>query len=356
MPSISASPFKARRKALEPLSPKEGPKAPKLAESPYKPVKEPKTPPAEPEPAPVPTQVPTPRVAEKPPSATGPRDHSVPVSHQDKLTHTPEELEKKTESKQEQPEQPKTTSGHHAPATVEHATQLANTATEESFPHVADQLSLLPFDSLVELEYHLHGADPTTPTGRLLGVVRAMLDNVDDNQQLTQASYDAAARVVRGEKSLGTKAFEPLEFPVIEKKGEVKEDKRPVSLKVRRVNAFELRNRDKDWQEFGNFATHLQWEQIPEDEVWIADTVPDDELPLLIRNAEAQIWTHRHGANEDESYEYGLSVERAERERAKDIGGDRPYHNEVPNDVYRGLWVEINNKDQIYNLIGGRKK
>lgn len=196
---------------------------------------------------------------------------------------------------------------------------------------------------------------PTVPTSPFAS--RKRLTSMPPWQAASVASESAAVKVPGHAPSLpdhvepepaippaknGVKALTPrppkVAPPPQQKLG------RPAPLKVVRVDAFKLRNRSTDWQEFGNFGTHLQWSKIPKDEVWVADTVPDKELPFLLASAEAQLRAHGGGASQDDAYEYGLAVERAERERHPEVGGDRPYHDEVIPDVYAGLWKTVQGK------------
>lgn len=112
-------------------------------------------------------------------------------------------------------------------------------------------------------------------------------------------------------------------------------------LTVKVVDAAKLRSQSLDFQEFGSVATHTQFHKIPPNEIWIADTVPEEERPLLIEGAEAEVVAHKQGQNESDAYEYGLAVERAERERDVAIGGNRPLHDEVMPEIYVEHWQDI---------------
>jgi hypothetical protein len=113
-------------------------------------------------------------------------------------------------------------------------------------------------------------------------------------------------------------------------------------LVIRFVNPEAVRDRSLQDEEFTNFATHLQFpRQIPKNEVWIADTVPEDDRRFFIDNAAAQLRASADGKSTAGAYEYGLKIERAERERA---GQRAPVRRgePVPHDVYRYWWKTLN--------------
>ena len=119
------------------------------------------------------------------------------------------------------------------------------------------------------------------------------------------------------------------------------------SLKVRLVDAEEVRGRSLDAQEFGNFGVHLQFPgMIPPGEVWVADAVPDAEQRFLLLSAANQLAAHAEGMNADDAYEYGLAAERAARGIDKASGGVRPYHDEVLKGVYLYRWGSVGGDDE----------
>jgi hypothetical protein len=104
------------------------------------------------------------------------------------------------------------------------------------------------------------------------------------------------------------------------------------------VDAHEVRNRSRDFQEFGNVGTGLQFHAIPRGQIWLSDRVPPEERPFLVAQARAELRAHQAGQGEDDAYDYGVTVGRAERTRR---GPGRPSHGDIPADVYKGLWKVV---------------
>jgi hypothetical protein len=103
------------------------------------------------------------------------------------------------------------------------------------------------------------------------------------------------------------------------------------------VDAHAVRDRSRDFQEFGNVGTHLQFRGIPPGQVWLSDRVPERERPFLVAQARAELRAHAAGRSADAAYDYGTTVGRVERAREN----PRPTHGDIPADVYRGLWKTV---------------
>lgn len=102
------------------------------------------------------------------------------------------------------------------------------------------------------------------------------------------------------------------------------------AYRVRVVNEEELRNSSLSLEEFGQSAIHSDFpDVIPEDEIWIGDSLPAGEFHYVLGREAMRLKAERAGADPDTAYEWGLHKERAERAKRagnfrRDGGGDDP--------------------------------
>jgi hypothetical protein len=101
---------------------------------------------------------------------------------------------------------------------------------------------------------------------------------------------------------------------------------------IRLIDATRFRGTSRKHQEYGLWATHADFEEIPEREIWLDDQSDPKDRPYFLKNAAAYLEKLREGESQGDAYDYGKTVEEAEREKSKD--GSRPFHDEVPDGVY----------------------
>jgi hypothetical protein len=68
-------------------------------------------------------------------------------------------------------------------------------------------------------------------------------------------------------------------------KGQVNRFRERPRLRIRLVDAFPLRARSLDWQEFGLWAIHQDYDEIPEGEIWIDDNTDPIDRRYFVVNA-----------------------------------------------------------------------
>jgi acylphosphatase len=86
------------------------------------------------------------------------------------------------------------------------------------------------------------------------------------------------------------------------------------------VDDERIRNLSLRLEEFGGFATHLQFpEYIPHNEIWIARSTDPAERQFYYDNALAQLRAAANGATTDAAYQAGIAKERAEREKVEGV-------------------------------------
>jgi hypothetical protein len=113
------------------------------------------------------------------------------------------------------------------------------------------------------------------------------------------------------------------------------------------VNSLGVRDQSQSDEEFGNFAVHHEFPRlIPEDEIWIADRIAEEEGLFFVVNAVARLRAMHEGSSEDQAYATGENVERYLRAklRGAEFRGGRP-HKRVPTRVYVEQYITLPDPD-----------
>jgi hypothetical protein len=141
-------------------------------------------------------------------------------------------------------------------------------------------------------------------------------------------------------------------------KERVRTEEQAVKLKVRLIDGAEFRNQSIEQQEFGLWATHYDFEKIPEGEVWIDEHVSEEDKRYFLIDASEYVRTRKEGMDEAEAYDEGLSEERVERALETEGGeGERPHHDEIFEGVYLEKLQELEQggeKIEVW-LVDGQK-
>ena len=89
--------------------------------------------------------------------------------------------------------------------------------------------------------------------------------------------------------------------------------------KVYLVSDKDVRDLSSKMEEFGGFGTHLQFSNIPKDEIWLAKEAKDRDKFFYINNALAQLKKVEEGYSKSDAYDFALKYERKLRENFEDI-------------------------------------
>jgi hypothetical protein len=133
------------------------------------------------------------------------------------------------------------------------------------------------------------------------------------------------------------------------------------STRVHLVNAEKIRSSGLTNQEFGVVGLHSDFPSlIPPGEVWLDENVEPEERRILVDGALAVERAQKGGLSEDDAYERGQSVERAEREKeGLSSGGRQPGEGEeggpALSDVRTSLWKELPEEGLKVYLVDGHK-
>src|SRR5437763_391662 len=77
------------------------------------------------------------------------------------------------------------------------------------------------------------------------------------------------------------------------------------------VDPLAVRDMSQSDEEFGNFGLHHEFPRlIPEEEIWIANRVAQEEGLFFFANALARLRAMEEGSSEDQAYATGENVER----------------------------------------------
>lgn len=109
------------------------------------------------------------------------------------------------------------------------------------------------------------------------------------------------------------------------------------------VDPLAVRDRSQSDEEFGNFGVHHEFPRlIPENEIWIASRVAQEEGLFFVANALARLRAMDEGSSEDQAYATGENVERYLRAklRGAEYRGGRP-HKRVPPRIYVEEYITL---------------
>ncbi|HVR06916.1 MAG TPA: hypothetical protein VMW75_02615, partial [Thermoanaerobaculia bacterium] len=132
-------------------------------------------------------------------------------------------------------------------------------------------------------------------------------------------------------------------------------------LRVRLVNMTAFRSRSLDAQEAGLWSLHEDYpDLIPPGEVWMSDAADPTDRRYFLANAQAIYDGLACGLSYDDATDYGLAVERSERERDT-LGGEGkqlPTHADIARmGVYVRPWLTLERDGERVAvwLVKGRK-
>jgi len=128
-------------------------------------------------------------------------------------------------------------------------------------------------------------------------------------------------------------------------------------MKVQLIDAFKFRNESLKYQEFGGWASHIDFpDVIPEGEVWMDVTASEVDQSYWHIAAEAEEKALNNGLSEDDAYDYALAVERSARNK-EELGGEghRPEHDEVLQGIYVNSYgsLDVDGEETIVWLVNG---
>lgn len=104
------------------------------------------------------------------------------------------------------------------------------------------------------------------------------------------------------------------------------------------INADKFRSKNKDCEEFGNFAISPWFKEIPKNEIWIDNNSDKAEHKFFISNALTQMKIIDGGGSEHEAYSAGERIEKAYRKKSDHI------KNKVPKkEIYIKKYCKIEN-------------
>lgn len=84
--------------------------------------------------------------------------------------------------------------------------------------------------------------------------------------------------------------------------------------KIFKVNGLSVRQSSKELEEFGGSSNHYMIDPIPEDEIWIEDDIPSQEVSLLIATELSMLKLIKGGMSKNKAYELSLKMQKQERD------------------------------------------
>jgi hypothetical protein len=79
------------------------------------------------------------------------------------------------------------------------------------------------------------------------------------------------------------------------------------------VDAELVRNSSEEMEEFAGVGTHVEFPQIPEGQVWLADDLDEAEYPFAVADGEAQLAAAARGEDQEQAVNAGWIAARHER-------------------------------------------
>ena len=119
------------------------------------------------------------------------------------------------------------------------------------------------------------------------------------------------------------------------------------------IDDYKFRNHSIEMEEFGAFATHLDFEIIPVNNIWISKYIQEKERDLFIENALKQLDMSMYGVDRMNAYETALVLEK--NLRMKINGSTKNTLEEVYSSVYhefrwQGIKIYLVDGNVVRNL------